>query len=651
MRALRLDDMPLIVKIAFAPVFALVMLALIAGGSIMVLRGQTATLNRVVSQDMPDSLRLADISQRITAAHGELYVLLTHQSASIDTGKIDGQIKELDAQVKTIRKDVDNALAVAPASQKAPLAALKKELAAYDDAIGVVTTMLTADAATAAQFTVPFETQYAHMNGTLKKAVDAAAEDTNARAQASAKNAQALSGLSMAIVAATLLAVGLVAVVLVMNIRRAVGRIASATERLAAGDNRVDVDALKRKDELGAIVSSLTVFRDNQVRLAAMHQEQEAQQARDAASREQQEAARAKSEREQTEAVHGVALGLDHLTKGDLTFRLHDPFAPEYEKLRTDFNGAIEALEETLSAIVSASSGMRSGAGEISQAADDLSRRTEQQAARLEETAAALDEITATVRKTADGANQARETVAAARGDAEQSGDIVRRAVEAMSQIEKSSQQIHQIIGVIDEIAFQTNLLALNAGVEAARAGDAGKGFAVVASEVRALAQRSADAAKEIKSLISTSSQQVASGANLVGETGQALNRIVGKVSEINTLVVEIAASAQEQATGLNEVNTAVNQMDQITQQNAAMVEQSTAASHSLAQEAIDLNQRVGRFRVSGGMVQAAAPAHRQAPRPPARPEPRRAAQAPAYHGSAARKIAAAEDEDGWESF
>ena len=211
------------------------------------------------------------------------------------------------------------------------------------------------------------------------------------------------------------------------------------------------------------------------------------------------------------------------------------------------------------------------------------------------------------MRKTAEGAKEARDAVGSARADAERSGVVVRDAVAAMSEIESSAQQISQIIGVIDEIAFQTNLLALNAGVEAARAGDAGRGFAVVASEVRALAQRSADAAKEIKALISASSQQVERGVDLVGETGKVLERIVTQVTQINGVVTEIAASAEEQSTGLQEVNTAVNQMDQVTQQNAAMVEEATAASHALTQEADTLSRLIARFEL-GATPQAAAP-------------------------------------------
>ena len=369
---------------------------------------------------------------------------------------------------------------------------------------------------------------------------------------------------------------------------------------------------------------------------------------------------RSETDLEQKKAIHGLAGALQALSEGDLRHRMSQSFTGEYAKLGADFNKAISHLEEVMGAIAGNVSGIHAGAGEISTAADDLSRRTEQQAATLEETAAALDQITVTVRKTATGAKACAEVVVAARGDAQTSGDVVQQAVAAMSQIESSAQQISQIIGVIDEIAFQTNLLALNAGVEAARAGEAGRGFAVVASEVRALAQRSAEAAKEIKTLISASTAQVSSGVQLVGQTGEALQRIVSRVAEIDRLVSEIAASAQEQSVGLAQVNTAVNQMDQVTQQNAAMVEQSTAASHNLAQEAQGLAGSVGMFRIGDQHTPPPAIARKATTSTPARRPP--AAAFAARHGApqvrtsgrdgaALRKPAPQSGADEWEEF
>jgi methyl-accepting chemotaxis protein len=371
-----------------------------------------------------------------------------------------------------------------------------------------------------------------------------------------------------------------------------------AMSKLAKGDNEAEVPGLGRKDEIGAMASAVQVFKEAAVTKLRLEAEAEAARRAGEVARDRNEAERAAAAEAQSQVVTAIGSGLEALSRGDLTARLERPFMADYEGLRANFNAAMAQLHELVSGIVSNTGGIRSGTSEIAQAADDLSRRTEQQAASLEETAAALEEITTTVRRTAEGAKHAGEAVGQARADADKSGGIVREAVSAMSEIEQSAQQISQIIGVIDEIAFQTNLLALNAGVEAARAGEAGRGFAVVASEVRALAQRSAEAAKEIKALISTSTQQVGRGVDLVGETGRALGRIVTQVAEISTVVGEIAASAQEQATGLAEVNTAVNQMDQVTQQNAAMVEQSTAASHALAQETEQLAKLTERFRL-----------------------------------------------------
>jgi methyl-accepting chemotaxis protein len=426
-----------------------------------------------------------------------------------------------------------------------------------------------------------------------------------------------------------------------------VARMTGAMNSLAQGDNTVDVPAIGRGDEVGQMANAVQTFKAAAIEKISLEARSDDQRRLVESEREKGAATSAESARRQSEVVTSLATGLEKLSSGVLTFRIDQTFAAEYEKLRADFNAAMQQLQETMKIVAANTAGIRSGTGEITQASDDLSRRTEQQAASLEETAAALDEITATVRKTAQGANEARDVVSAAKTDAEHSGAVVRDAVSAMSEIESSSQKISQIIGVIDEIAFQTNLLALNAGVEAARAGDAGKGFAVVASEVRALAQRSAEAAKEIKALISSSSQQVGRGVSLVGETGQALERIVTQVTQINGVVAEIAASAQEQAAGLAQVNTAVNQMDQVTQQNAAMVEQSTAASHALAQETEELSRLIGRFDV--GDPPRVEPM-RSRPRPTALARP--AMKTMGGRGSAlARAPEPTADADGWDEF
>jgi len=421
--------------------------------------------------------------------------------------------------------------------------------------------------------------------------------------------------------------------------------LAALMERLARGDLATEVVGLERKDEIGSMSRAVQVFKEEGMEKLRLAKEAEVQRDRVEAERRDNEAVRAKAAEELAKVVQGLAEGLSTLSSGDLTYRVSTPFAPEYEKLREDFNSAMTELQGTMQTLISRAEAIRAGSGEISQASDDLSRRTEQQAASLEETAAALDEITATVKKSAEGALEARTVVVGARTDAETSSAIVKEAVDAMTEIEQSSQKISQIIGVIDEIAFQTNLLALNAGVEAARAGDAGRGFAVVASEVRALAQRSADAAREIKALISASTNHVVRGVDRVGETGKALSRIVERVVAMNRLVDDIAISAQEQATGLHEVNTAVNQMDQVTQQNAAMVEETTAASHSLREESDALSELIQRFRV-GEVRSAAPPQRREAPRP----SPARALQQKVAAFAGARAVPPADD-NGWEEF
>jgi methyl-accepting chemotaxis protein len=443
------------------------------------------------------------------------------------------------------------------------------------------------------------------------------------------------------------------------NVTRAIIHLANSMGRIAQGDLATDVPSIARADELGAMAKTVQTFKDNglamrrlEAEAAAQRELSEAQrakadEAREAAAQQRLEAeaerARAAAAGEaaaarQAEAMEAIGNGLAQLAAGNLTVVLNTAFAPEYESVRADFNSAVRGVQDTVREIMGHSSAIARGTGEISNAADDLARRTEQQAAGLEQTAAALDEITNRVKQSAASSGEAQAIAVAAQNETESSERVVTEAVTAMGEIDASARKIGQIIGVIDEIAFQTNLLALNAGVEAARAGEAGRGFAVVASEVRALAQRAADAAKEIKTLVTNSMRQVERGVKLVGDTGEALGRIQVGVIKINKAIGEIAASAKEQATGLAEVNIAVNEMDHVTQQNASMVEESTSAVHELTQETEALNQAMARFRIANAN---AGSAHRPSRPDPAPPPPRRPART--GHQSAA---AAADQED-----
>ena len=438
-------------------------------------------------------------------------------------------------------------------------------------------------------------------------------------------DAKASQNFLMVLSVAIALAIGLVFLAAFFFVVRAITGIAKSMMNLAGGELETEVPYKTRSDEIGTMSHAVEVFKGQ-----AILNRQNAQNSE--------------------YIIKALGEGLENLSSGNLMFRLKVAFPAEFERLRDYFNTAAQNLQETISSVKTGTDGIKSGTEEIAQASDDLSRRTENQAANLEQTAAAVAEITTAVKRTATGANQARGVVTAAKDEADRGGEVVRKAVDAMQGIEKSSQKVNQIIGVIDEIAFQTNLLALNAGVEAARAGDAGRGFAVVASEVRALAQRSADAAKEIKEILSTSRVQVQDGVLLVAETGTSLKQIIERVNEINKVVSEIAASAEQQASGLQEVNTAVDQMDQVTQQNAAMVEEATAATRTLTQQSGDLARVVSRFTTSAAaainhVIENHRPVTSRAPLAPKKQ------QQPPSRAAAAAAKGAASNSDVWEEF
>jgi methyl-accepting chemotaxis protein len=507
-----------------------------------------------------------------------VYSLVSTASNESDTAKIEKLAKASMAEFDALQADLAGVQAAATGAglPETEVKAFGELLSAYVKRGKAVGDMVTSDVPTAAGMLTGTRQRYEAMNTALDAIVarlDETKHSTFASLNATMKSGQNVFLISVVVIIALSMALSWA---MANRIAAPLQSVTDVLTALSEGHLDIAVPEDDRSDEVGRLAGATSVLRG---RLAAAE----------------------KAKQDQTRLIVGsVGTGLDALAGGDLTARITSELTGPFAKLKDDFNRALERLEETMKKVLHNTHQISNGAGEISHAADDLSRRTEQQAASLEETAAALEEITTTVKRSAANARDARDRAVAAKSAAEDGGRVVGTAVEAMAGIEQSSKQITDIISVIDEIAFQTNLLALNAGVEAARAGEAGKGFAVVASEVRALAQRSSDAAKEIKTLINRSGEQVSSGVQYVGETGAALQRIVDEIAAINNYVVEMAGAAEQQATGIQEVNAAVGQMDQVTQQNAAMVEQSTAASRNLAMETSELSELIAFFRVGG---------------------------------------------------
>ncbi|PPJ45696.1 methyl-accepting chemotaxis protein [Rhizobium sp. KAs_5_22] len=378
-------------------------------------------------------------------------------------------------------------------------------------------------------------------------------------------------------------------------------RLATVTGDVANGKLDDAVANQDRHDEIGTMAKALERFRLGLIEQQRLESDTRSERERADIERRQRMAERETEAQSLQAVVAALDEGLDRLARGDLAFELRSAFPQELESLRHNFNKALSTLSVTLAGIGGNSVAVREGSDEMRSGADQLAERTERQAAALTETASAIKAITEGVRTQIARAEDAEKIARNAKNDTEQSSHIMRETIAAMEAIQGSSQEINQIIGVIDEIAFQTNLLALNAGVEAARAGESGKGFAVVAQEVRELAQRSAAAAKQIAALLAKSTTEVSHGVTLVEKAGAALQGIGSHVLAINGRISEIMSSTREEAQTLSEINGSVNQLDAMTQQNAAMVEETTAAIHRLAQEAGEMDQRLGQFSLGGG--------------------------------------------------
>jgi methyl-accepting chemotaxis protein len=454
----------------------------------------------------------------------------------------------------------------------------------------------------------------------------------------------------LAMFVALLTITGTLAVMIALSITRPIAGLVSTMRALAGGDLSAQVQGTGRGDEIGDMAKAVQVFKDNA--LALKEAEARNAEARGLAEEERvrNEAARAEAARQVAEVVDGLGRGLARLAQGDLTYRVRDEWAAEYVQVQQDFNGAIDKLQETLAAIVESTREVSNASAEISTSTTDLSQRTEEQAASLEETSASMEEIAATVKKNAENAQHANGLMRETRDMADRGGEVVSQAVSAMALIEESSRKISDIISVIDEIARQTNLLALNAAVEAARAGEAGRGFAVVAAEVRSLAQRSSQAAKDIKNLIVNSSGQVGEGVQLVNKAGESLKEILAAIGQVANIVADIANASSEQATGIEQVNKALAQMDEVTQQNSALVEENAATAKTLESQSMALDGRMSSFRLAdGGALQSTI----ARPEPGQKPKPVPVVKKP-IRGNARQMqtaLATAVKKDEWEEF
>jgi methyl-accepting chemotaxis protein len=589
---------PLHIKIVFAPlVLTVAMVGLaVMGGSY--LKTNMEAFRQLVSGPIAVSDDLDVRRRKIESVHLNINRLAALSGVETDQAKIERLANDILKQIGDLKSVADKDHPISSSSiSDSPSAKLEKLVGPYVSSASAVADMLKSDVGTALMLLRKADRLFSSVVSEIEEQqkVADAARDSSISGIVASQTDQLHTQFWVSLISAL---AGLAASALVgRSILRSISEIAQVLQQLASGRLDVDIPGRNSRDEFGRISGAAESFKANLKRKQELERKAEEEEHR--AAEDRCKAGEEAIGRERTMVSYAIGNGMAKLAGKDLTFRLREDLPQAYCKLQADFNAAVDELERAVDSVRTGSDGIKSGTREIAQASEDLSRRTENQAASLVETTAAVSEMASTVAKTAEGAGKARQVVATAKTEAEKSGDVVRKAVDAMGDIEKSSKEITQIIGVINEIAFQTNLLALNAGVEAARAGEAGRGFAVVASEVRALAQRSAEAAKQIKDLISTSSSQVDQGVKLVGESGAALDRIVASVSQINAVVAEIAAGAERQAIGLHEISSSVTKIDQITQQNAAMAEEATAAAHCLAQRSDELARLVDHFQTS----------------------------------------------------
>jgi methyl-accepting chemotaxis protein len=589
-------------------------------------------------------------------------ILMRDAAPPGSVARIRDGMKQFDADLKIVRERMAGAGADG---------AIDKAQAAAEACVKLGMTYLEPPAAGVTELPVPsvVMAKAEEAANAIDLVVEAAsAYGFNFRASAEASAVQTRDNLIL--LAGVVVAIGLaLGIGMAISFTRPVRRAMEISERIASGDFDSEI-VTKRRDEFGRLITSLgktqSSLREMHAEIRQMHESKERDWSEQlAAVRAQAEEERrraaevqAKATEEQSIVMRSLAEGLATVSGGDLTFRLDDRFSEAYQRVRDDFNATVDRLHDTIVAIARSTRDVAHTAGDIAGSTADLSQRTEGQAASLEKISSSMDSIAATVKKNAENALEANRVTAGTREVADRGGAVVSQAVGAMSRIEESSRKISDIITVIDEIARQTNLLALNAAVEAARAGEAGRGFAVVASEVRSLAQRSAQAAKDIKDLITNSSLQVQEGVELVNRAGSSLTEIVTSIKQVAEIVSGITSASAEQSTGLDRVNTALSEMDQATQQNSSLVEHNASAANALEAQSQDMQERVRFFRLGEGEGHAEQPAAKQAA--PAAAEARPKSRAPATPKPAMRggpvgrmqgALAVAIAADDWKEF